>query len=186
LQSASARIPAFSLDELQHFVTTGQDSRLDHLYVADPNLGLWDAFRSALAGSGDMPEAKTEPASHVVFLQDDTSVLSAVNADARGLGLISSLTAPAKLDPFGVVTLPLKVTADAPPVTGGDSEVAAGAYPLYHYLYVACQADGSMQGGKFVTHVTSDRGQRQIARAGFVPSRLVLRQIYLTRHPVGQ
>jgi ABC-type phosphate transport system substrate-binding protein len=202
LQSDSTQLPALTLAELQRFVATGRHASLDHLYVADPNLGLWDAFCNALAGAAEGPaaspgagpgvtsaailQATADPPAHVVFLPDDESVLTAVRADLRGLGLISTLTAPAEIAGHGARGVPLQVAPDAPPVAATDMEVAAGSYPLYHYLYVACQADGSLQGSKFVTHVTSDRGQRQIARAGFVPSRLVLRQIYLTRHPVGQ
>lgn len=186
LQSEQAGVTALTLDDLRGFVATGQDPRLERLYVADPNLGLWDAFQAALADSPTVVQAFREKPSPVVFLLDDTSVLAAVQADARALGLISSLTAPDDLAAVGVGRVPLRVAADRPPVSGSDAEVAGGAYPLYHHILVACLAGGSLQGGKFVTHATSDRGQRQIARAGFVPSRLVLRQIYLTRHPVDR
>jgi hypothetical protein len=71
------------------------------------------------------------------------------------------------------------------PVEPGYEHVGYGEYPLYHYLYIACLANGSTRGAMFVTHVTSDRGQRQVERAGFLPARQTVRQIYLTRRPLG-
>ena len=38
----------------------------------------------------------------------------------------------------------------------------------------------------FVTYLTSDRGQRQIERAGILPARQTLREIVLTRGPIGK
>jgi len=67
----------------------------------------------------------------------------------------------------------------------GNRRIGYGAYPLYHYLYAACLANGSVRGAMFVTHLTSDRGQRQIERAGFVPVRQTARAIVITTHPPG-
>jgi hypothetical protein len=60
-----------------------------------------------------------------------------------------------------------------------------GDYPLHHKLYVACRATGGIEGTKFVTHLASDRGQRQVRRAGAVPARNVAREIVITRDPPG-
>ena len=64
--------------------------------------------------------------------------------------------------------------------------VARGDYPLYHYLYVACRPHESIRGTMFVTHLTSDRGQRQVERAGYLPARHPMREIALTTHPLGK
>ena len=64
--------------------------------------------------------------------------------------------------------------------------VATGADPLYVSLYVACRTNGGIQGGKFFTHLVSDRGLRQVERAGCIRARQALRQIYLTTQPVGE
>ena len=70
-------------------------------------------------------------------------------------------------------------------VAPGAASLATGVYPLHHYLHVACRGAGGLEGGKFVTHLASARGLRQVERAGVVPARLVARTIQLTRDPVG-
>jgi hypothetical protein len=68
----------------------------------------------------------------------------------------------------------------------GYEEIAYGEYPLIHHLIAACRAGGSIEGSMFVTYLTSDRGQRQIERAGVLPARHTLREIVLTRGPIGK
>jgi hypothetical protein len=64
--------------------------------------------------------------------------------------------------------------------------VATGVYPLYHSLFIACRENGDREGGMFVTHLSSARGLRQVERAGVVPARQVLREIYLNTNPIGE
>jgi len=185
LRSESAPAAAVTLADLENFTRSGSDLPFDHLYVADPNLGLWDAFRQRLS----LPVTTDAPASHVIFLQDEWEVVAAVGHDAGALGLVSSLTVSLDSPEFQrqkVRSVPVRVEAGGTPASADDEEVASGAYPLYHFLYVASRKHGGIQGAKFVTHLTSDRGQKQIERAGYVPARLVLREIYLTRHPVDR
>ena len=70
-------------------------------------------------------------------------------------------------------------------VRPGYEKIGYGEYPLFHYLYAACLANGSVRGAMFVTYLTSDRGQRQVERAGFLPARQTSRRIVITRHPLG-
>jgi ABC-type phosphate transport system substrate-binding protein len=61
--------------------------------------------------------------------------------------------------------------------------IAAGSYPLWHHLHVACRPGGGIEGDKFVTHLTSARGQRQVERSGYLPSRQVPREVILSTTP---
>ena len=126
-------------------------------------------------------------ASRVTYLEDAAAVAAAVVTDPRSVGLASTL-APAPLlenPPGRPVPVPILVTPDGPPVIFTIENVAAGTYPLWHHVYVCCRAGGGSQGVKFVTYATGDRGQRQIAGQGFLPVHLVLREVQLTRKPVG-
>ncbi len=185
LRHERAPAAAVTLADLESFTKSGSDLHFDHLYVSDPNLGLWDAFRQRLG----LAVTADAPASHVIFLQDDQEVMAAVAQDAAALGLVSSLTSSLDSPEFQrqkVCSVPVLVEVGGTPASADDEEVASGAYPLYHFLYVVSRKHGGIQGTKFVTHLTSDRGQKQIERAGYVPARMVLREIYLTRHPLGR
>jgi ABC-type phosphate transport system substrate-binding protein len=144
-------------------------------YAPDPNEGAWDALRRQLEMTGDdRPDS-------VVFLADAGAVVDAVIADPGTLGLASTFTLR---DDAGVRRIAVGAPGDttaAPTFTN----LVTGAYPLYHWLYVACRARGGIQGAKFVTHLASARGQRQVERAGVVPARQVAREIILTREPPG-
>ena len=88
--------------------------------------------------------------------------------------------------PLGPVIVPV---ADRPGSLGTEptyETVAGGDYPLFVSLFVACRTNGGIQGGKFLTHLASGRGQRQIERAGCIPARQVLREIFLTTKAVGE
>jgi len=182
IQGEKRTISSLSLDDLRHFLRGERELHCDHFYVPDPNLGLWDAFLSSL----DMPLEVSTAETRVIFLKDETEVLAAVQNDKFSLGLISSLTSTVDWAQSSVGSVSIQTTAGQKPIPATYENVASGDYPLFHYLYVSCRSRGGIQGTKFVTHVTSDRGQRQIERAGFLPARLVLREIYLTKHPIGQ
>ena len=148
----------------------------ERLYVPDPNLGLWDALREQL-GVSTAPGANA--LDRVVFLKNIDEVLQAVQADSRSLGVASTWTLPARADSLIVAVRP---PSGEPPVRPTDVDVATGAYPLHHFLYAACLPRGRAHGAMFVTHLTSDHGQRRIERDGFLPARRVAREIYLTTH----
>jgi ABC-type phosphate transport system substrate-binding protein len=58
----------------------------DRLYAPDPNQGLWDAFRSCLGFAVGAPVND-----NVTFLENEQSVVEAVRADPRAIGITSSL-----------------------------------------------------------------------------------------------
>jgi ABC-type phosphate transport system substrate-binding protein len=160
------------------------------LYVCDPNEGSWDALFVALGVPAPALPAAGEPAlaaprlGPVTFLADPASVIAAVAATPGAWGLVSTfdagLDAAAGTRFVGVVAEAGQVA-----VAPGAASLATGVYPLHHYLHVACRGAGGLEGGKFVTHLASARGLRQVERAGVVPARLVARTIQLTRDPVG-
>jgi ABC-type phosphate transport system substrate-binding protein len=148
-----------------------------HIYAPDPNLGLWTALTEQL----DLPETLGES---VIWLATDHDVATAVGNDRLGLGFASLLALPEDLDRIGVRTLRITASADAAAVIPEEGEVATGGYPLYHYLYAACRPEGGATASGFVSFLHSGRGQRLVAREGFLPARDVPREIHLTRQPV--
>lgn len=159
----------------------------ERFYAADPNLGYWAAAARALGVPTDPVDTAT-----VVYLADDHSVAQAVANDPRSLGMIVSYDLPVVAPPrlpvggdgaTGPRTVPLAGTAGGAPVAATYENVAAGTYPLHVPLLVACRGNGSIQGAKFVTHLASGPGQRQVERAGCVPAVQVLREIILTTDP---
>lgn len=159
------------------------DSTAPRLYAPDPNTGAWEAFLGRL-GAPALDAATPRPG--VTFLKDQAAVVEALRAAPGALGLVSGLGFPEGFTAAGVDTVALRAAADAPPARPTDDAVARGDYPLYHYLYVACRPHESIRGTMFVTHLTSDRGQRQVERAGYLPARHPMREIALTKNPLGK
>jgi ABC-type phosphate transport system substrate-binding protein len=192
LANGLSGVESFSMDDLRRLARDEADPRFDRLYAPDPNQGLWDAFRIRL-GVYDESERHAADATtvyeRITFLKDEAAVIEAVLADPRGLGIGSTLSLPDSLPEFAdgraVRAVPVLPDTGLVPVEPGYEQIGYGEYPLYHYLYVACLANGSIRGSMFVTHLTSDRGQRHVERAGYLPARQSIRQIYLTRHPLG-
>jgi len=178
--NVSLPVDSVSLDDLRAILRNEPSAGTERLYAPDPNQGLWGAFLEGLGyAEGSVEMAK------VTFLKDETQVLDAVAADPAGIGIASTLTLPDTLGVLGLRTL--KVLPDTGSVAFGPGyeQIGYGEYPLYHYLYAACLSSGSIRAAMFVSHLTSDRGQRQVERAGVLPARQTARQIYLTRKPVG-
>jgi ABC-type phosphate transport system substrate-binding protein len=145
------------------------------LYAPDPNTGLWDALRTRLTVPLESTPANT------FFLEHADAVREAVLADPGSIGLGSTLTRQ-----FGSETRTLWVAADSGPGYRPDiASVGTGDYPLYHYLYVVCPRNGNREAAKFVTHLTSARGQRGVERNGYLPAERVPREILLSREPLG-
>lgn len=165
------------------------------LYVCDPNEGSWDALFAALGlavPGGDGAAAAGGPAlprlGQVTFLADPASVIAAVAADPGAWGLVSTLGAGLDVAtgaPAGTRFVGVVAETGQEAVAPGAASIATGVYPLHHFLYVACRGAGNLEGGKFVTHLASARGLRQVERAGVIPARLVARTIQLSRDPVG-
>lgn len=170
LAGAACDTAPVSLEQLRDAVLAGSRP----VYVPEPNEGLWDALRASL----DLAAADPPPGSPVVFVADEAAVVAAVAADPQGWGLVSSLAVtddgPRRLRVGPEAALP------------GYEAVATGSYPLFHRLSVACLSGGGIEAGKFVTHLASGRGARQVERAGVVPAAQVMREIVLTREPLGQ
>ncbi len=124
----------------------------------------------------------------IVYLADARAVLDAVSQDGQAWGMVSSLNAPLDTDaapPPGLRIVPVKAEQDSLPALPTYENLATGAYPLFHNLFIVCRNNGDREGGKFLTHLASARGLRQVERSGVVPARQVLREIYLTTQPVG-
>ncbi len=159
------------------------------LYAPDPNEGTWDALLGALGlRAADAPAAAAAVSGPVVFLPTPAAVLEAVAADPGAWGVVSTLNAalePETGPPAGLRFVGVVAAAGAAAVPPTRANVATGDYPLHHYLYVACRGAGSLEGVKFLTHLGSARGLRQVEATGVIPARLVARTIQLSRDPVG-
>jgi len=180
LVNAASAVDSLALDDLRGFLGDEMNAHFEHFYAPDPNQGLWGAFRSGL----EIPEGE-ETSPRVTFLKDESAVAQAVSADPRGFGIASTLSLPDSLAEKGVRFAKIKRDAGSAAVEPAYEKIGYGEYPLFHYLYVACLANGSVRAAMFVTQLTSDRGQRQIERAGVLPARQTARAIVLTRKPVG-
>ncbi len=168
---------------LAEFLRTGAGAGWDRLYAPDPNQGLWDALRTCL---GLAPAEGTGlPAGAVVFLADRDQVMRAVAADSAAIGIAGSLALPSDLAARGVAPVRVRRAPGDPAAPPTFEAVGYGEYPLHHLLYVASLAGDDGAGSMFVTAVTGARGQRRIERAGYLPARRPLREIVVTRRPVG-
>ncbi|MBK8165047.1 MAG: substrate-binding domain-containing protein [bacterium] len=161
------------------------------LYVCDPNEGSWEALFAALdlaAPDEAMAGMAAPRLGPVTFLADPASVVAAVAAAPDAWGLVSTLDAGIDVAvgaPAGTRFVGVVAEAGQAAVAPGAASIATGVYPLHHFLYAACRGAGGFEGGKFVTHLASARGLRQVERAGVLPARLMARTIQLSRDPVG-
>jgi ABC-type phosphate transport system substrate-binding protein len=181
LRGQGTAATSLTLEDLRRSLQDSAASGFDHLYVPDPNTGLWEVFLAALG----MPSAEEPAPARVIFLMDEPAVFAALQEDRRSLGLASTFTLPADIGARGLEIVPIQPEPGGKPVFPDTEALAFGDYPLWHYLYVCCRGHGSSTVAMFVTYVTSDRGQRRIERAGYLPVRWVLREIHLTRQPMG-
>jgi ABC-type phosphate transport system substrate-binding protein len=180
LVGGESTVDSLRADDLRRALRGAPGRGFDRIYAPDPNLGLWDAFRSSLGFSRNAPVPDT-----VTFLEDQAAVVNAVIADPNGIGIASTLSLPDTVFSGDVYEVAIRPDNGAAAVMPEYEKIGYGEYPLYHYLYAACLANGSVRGAMFVTHLTSDRGQRQVERAGFLPARHTARTIVITTHPPG-
>jgi ABC-type phosphate transport system substrate-binding protein len=180
LSNDNSGLDSLDVNDLRRAMRGGQHPGFERVYAPDPNQGLWDAFRSCLGFATGAPVPDT-----VTFLADEKAVVDAVIADPRAIGITSTLSVPDTVVSAGVHAL--AVRADGKPVAALPeyTKIGYGEYPLFHYLYAACLANGSVRGAMFVTYLTSDRGQRKVERAGFLPARQTARAIVISRQPLG-
>lgn len=179
LGTAGAEPDSLSIDELRAILAGDSGSlRPSHLYAADPNLGLW----TALTGQLGLPDST---GAEVSWMATDFEVIQAVGADRGAMGFVSTLALPADLERRGVRTVGLRgqQTWMAAPLS--TDNVAGGAYPLYHYLFVSCRPEGGPLASGFVSFLNSGKGQRLVEREGFLPARAVPREIELVQRPIG-
>ncbi len=176
LAPQSGDTAALALPQLEALLAGGTAAPTPALYAPDPNDGLWQAFRG---------EAQPPASARVVLLADAAAVLAAARDGGGALGLASTLTLPADLAAAGVRAVSLIVDGEPAPAAPTPENLAAGRYPLRHRLYAVCRATGGIEAGKFLTHLAGGRAQRQVERAGYLPDSRVLREIVLTRDPVG-
>jgi ABC-type phosphate transport system substrate-binding protein len=172
---------SLSAEDLRRALRGESVPGFDTVWAPEPNGGLWDALRTCLGFSQSAPVPPS-----VKFLKDEKQVVDAVIADPKGIGIASTLTLPDTVLTGGVHAVAIRPDQGGAAAMPEYERIGYGEYPLYHYLYAACLANGSVRGAMFVTHLTSDRGQRQIERAGFLPARQTARAIVLTRHPLGE
>jgi ABC-type phosphate transport system substrate-binding protein len=194
LAGTEASVGPLTVDALRAALATSATAELwpglapycSRFYACDPNEGSWEAFGAALGLAGVAFAAQGD--SQVVFLADPAAVVAAVAADPKSWGLVSTLDAgvdPAAGPPAGTRFVGVVAANDQTAVPPSGANIAAGGYPLHHFLYVACRGSGSLEGGKFVTHLASARGLRQVERAGVIPAKLVARTIQLSHDPIS-
>jgi ABC-type phosphate transport system substrate-binding protein len=173
-------VDSLSVDQLRRTLRGEPGAGFERIYAPDPNQGLWDALRSCLGFSIDAPVPDS-----VTFLADEKSVVEAVMADPRSIGVASTLSLPDTVEQAGVHAVAVRPDGGSAAARPEYARIGYGEYPLFHYLYAACLANGSVRGAMFVTYLTSDRGQRRVERAGFLPARQTARTIVITRQPLG-
>lgn len=151
--------------------------RIERVYFPDPNNGLWEAVTDSLLPGAAAPES-------LIWLAGDREVLEAAGNDPASIGFVSSLSA-ATLDRARVQSVALSRSPGQRAFTPSEPTLAAGDYPLFHYLYVSCRPEGGPAAAAFVTHLFSGRGQRLVSRSGFLPARDVARLVHVVSRPVG-
>jgi phosphate transport system substrate-binding protein len=179
LAGASSPFETMTLDDLRR-VLAGRPGALDpeRLYAPDPNRGLWTSVLSQLG----LPEA-VPTSLHWAANEDD--VVAAVAGDPASIGLGSTLVLPEDLASRGARLVAVRAGSSGSAVAATSRDVAAGHYPLFHYLYASSRRDTGALTSAFVTYVSSGRGQRLVSRFGYLPAREVPRLVQLSSEPIG-
>jgi phosphate transport system substrate-binding protein len=184
LVAKDSPVESVSVEDLRDLITgkraawTGSDGTgMVRLYAPDPDLGLWPALLGQLSLPDSVP-------ANVVWLASEREVAEAVIRDPSAFGLASTLSSP-PADSAAWRTVRLVGKPGTAAVDPSPDEIAAGGYPLYHYLYVACLQRGGALASGFVTMMQGQHGQVFIRREGFLPAREVAREIQLANRPVG-
>jgi ABC-type phosphate transport system substrate-binding protein len=181
LSSSQGGRDSVRIDELRSWIkgdAKGGSWKPSRFYAPDPNLGLWTSLTSQL----DLPDTLEKD---VVWMADEGAVARAVGADPTSLGFAGTLSLGADLERSGARIVPINGGG-----TGGAAfpvarQIAAGEYPLYHYLYLCCRPDPGAAASAFITFMYNGRGQRLVEREGFLPARQIARVVQLVQKPIG-
>ncbi|MFN8178610.1 MAG: substrate-binding domain-containing protein [bacterium] len=171
-----------AVEDLRRILSGGPAAPGDpeRLYVPEPNRGLWGAVVAQLGIPENAPAA-------LRWLAAETDVVDAVSKDPAAIGLASTLALPDSLEERGVRMVGLRPPGSDRAFTANSQDVAAGGYPLFHYLYVSCHARCGALASGFVTYLSSGRGQHFVSRSGYVPARDVPLRIHMetVKGPIG-
>ncbi len=179
LAGADAPLGSLSRDDLGAFLAGTAEAPFDRLYAPDPNAGEWPAFLALFGGTSGPRDS-----GRIVFLERSEDVVRAVAGDAGAVGIVGALSLSIP-DP-SVRIVPLRGEAsNAPMIEPTGENIASGMYSLYYTLYIASLSKGGTEGARFVTHLNSARGQRQIERTAFLPARREPRKVEITRGAPG-
>lgn len=181
-EPGAAAVESLTVAGLRGIVGGTAAGSAQRVHLTHPDRGAFSVFRERLGAAADTSFVR---GAGLVFHSDDAEVLEAVRADAGALGVVSSFRLPDGETAPGLRTVPIARSAGEPAALPTVENVGYGRYPLYQHLYVATLSEGEIQGSMFVTQLTSDRGQRRVERAGFIPARLFLREVVLSRDPVA-
>ncbi|MFN0152719.1 MAG: PstS family phosphate ABC transporter substrate-binding protein [bacterium] len=166
-----------SVDQLKELLERGlgdatMAGRTFRVYGPDPNGGLWNALLARL-------DVQTALQPVYTSLPDGEAVLAAVRSDPASIGFASDLTFDlAESDPdIAEVALVVEAGTSLAPTK---SNIVSGSYPLFHYVYMCTTARRGPLAAGFVTYYSQSTGQKWVARRGFMPARLPVREIRLT------
>jgi len=175
LAGSTSPIHDLSVDDLKRILSGGpaQPGDPQQLYVPDPNLGLWGALVAQLG----IPET---PPSILKWVTAEKDVVNGVAQNPNALGLASTLALPDSLEERGARFVGLRPHGRDGVFTANSRDIAAGDYPLFHYLYVSCHARCGALASGFVTFLFSGRGQHLVSRAGYLPAREVPIAVHVT------
>lgn len=173
-QSALASV---SVDHLRQVAEAGMGQlsvagRNLRVYGPDPNGGLWDALLARL-------EVGTSLQPTYVPVAEGADVLTAIRNDPESIGFASDLTFDLAADDADLVQVPIVVEAGSA-FAPTKANIVNGSYPLFHYVYMCTTARRGPLAAGFVTYFSQSTGQKWVARRGFLPARLPVREIRLT------
>jgi len=177
LANRSGGLATLSVEQLKALLERGLGDavlagRTFRVYGPDPNGGLWQALLARLDVQTTLQPVYTP-------LIDGDAVLAAVRNDPSAIGFASDLTFELAENDPDVAEVALVVDAGtswAPT----KANIVSGSYPLFHYVYMVTTARRGPLAAGFVTYYSQSTGQKWVARRGFMPARLPVREIHLT------
>jgi ABC-type phosphate transport system substrate-binding protein len=106
-------------------------------------------------------------------------VIEAVRKDPQSIGFASDLSFDLAADDEDLAEVAI-ASGPGAGVAPTQASVASGDYPLHHYLYMSTTSRHGPLAAGFVTYYSQSTGQKWVARRGFLPARLPVREIRLT------
>ena len=177
LAHRQSAIAAVSVDHLRQVIEAGMGQltvagRSFRVYGPDPNGGLWDALLGRL-------EIGTSLQPVYAPVTDGADVLTAVRNNPESIGFASDLTFELAADDPDVTEIPLVVEAGSSFGAHEGQHRERQLSPLPLRVHVHHRRRGPLAAG-FVTYFSQSTGQKWVARRGFLPARLPVREIHLT------